>query len=153
MTDVIGAIPRRGYRGGMAGHRDVQRLAQALQRPRAGYAEGIDRARRTAAARSVEAARQLEVFLGRIADLTVDELGEVYDETFRAGGPNELGAAVLRLAQAPANAADTRAALDVLAPLLDRLEADRNPFAYVVKALCCVLLTAATPVANAPPLR
>lgn len=139
MTGVIGASAAGGYRGGMAVHADVQRLARALQRPRAGYAQRIDRTRRTVAAHSVEAARQLEAFLDRVGDLTIDELREVYDETFRTGGA-EVGPPILRLADASAGPGDARTALDALAPLLDRLEADRNPFVYVVRALCCVLL-------------
>ena len=125
----------------MAVHASVQCLARALQRPHAGYAEEIDVTRRAVAARSVEAARQLEAFLGRIGDLTLDELREVYDETFGPGGPDGIGPEVRRLARAPAGAGEARTALEELAPLLDRLEADRNPFAYVVKALCCALLT------------
>jgi nitrate reductase assembly molybdenum cofactor insertion protein NarJ len=140
MTVVIGRGAGGGYRGDMAVDGDVQRLARALHRPRDGYVGRLDRTRRAVAARSAEAARQLEVFLGRVSDLTIDELHEVYDETFRHGGPNEIGPAVLRLAHAPPRPEDSRAALEALAPMLERLEADRNPFAYVVKALCCVLL-------------
>jgi nitrate reductase assembly molybdenum cofactor insertion protein NarJ len=143
MTDVIGASLAGGYRGRMPVQGDVQRLARALQRPHAGYAERIDRTRKAVAGRSVEAARQLEVFIGRISDLTIDELREVYDETFHPGGPNALGPAVDSLAHGAAGQPEVRAALDVLTPLLDRLDADRNPFAYVVRALCCVLLTVA----------
>jgi hypothetical protein len=36
-------------------------------------------------------------------------------------------------------------AVNALVPALDHLEADRNPFAYAVKALCCVLLVRANP--------
>ena len=102
MTRVIGGPAGGGYRHGMALRGDVQRLAAALQRPRVGYVGRIDRTRRAVAARSVEAARQLDVFLGRISDLTIEELRELYDETFRRGGPNEIGPAVQSLAQAPA---------------------------------------------------
>ena len=121
---------------------DVRRLASALRRPRAGYVGRIDRARKAVAGRSVEAARQLDVFLGRIADLTIDDLRELYDETFFRRGRNEIDPAVHRLAVAPAGPLEARTALEALTPLLERLEADRNPFAYVVKALCCVLLIA-----------
>src|SRR5262245_54187750 len=124
----------------MAERGDVLRLASALWRPQAGYVGRIDRTRKAVAERSVEAARQLDVFAGRISDLTLDELRELYDETFRDGGPNELGPAIRRLAQAPADRHEVRQALDALAPLLDRLDADRNPFAYAVRALCCALL-------------
>ena len=119
---------------------DVRRLAAALLRPRAGYVDRIDRTRRSVAVRSVEAARQLEVFLGRISDLTIEDLHELYDETFFRCGWNGIDPTVRRLADAPAGPEEARSALDALAPLLERLEADRNPFAYVVKALCCVLL-------------
>lgn len=121
---------------------DVRRLASALRRPRAGYVERLDRTRKAVAARSTEAARQLEAFLGRISDLTIEDLHELYDETFLRGGRSGIDPSVRRLADAPAGPLQVRTALDALTPLLDRLEADRNPFACVVKALCCVLLMA-----------
>jgi hypothetical protein len=40
---------------------------------------------------------------------------------------------------------DAAAALLALVPLLDRLEAERNPFVYVVRALCCLLLSRVRP--------
>jgi nitrate reductase assembly molybdenum cofactor insertion protein NarJ len=105
----------------------------------------VEQTRDAVATGSVEAARQLDVFLGRIGDLTIEELRELYDETFRKGGPNEIGSAVRRLAHSRASHQEIRAGLDELAPLLERLDADRNPFAYVVRALCCVLLTSFSP--------
>ena len=119
---------------------DVRRLASALLRPRAGYVDRTDRTRRSVAARSAEAARQLDVFLGRISDLTIEDLHELHDETFFRCGRSGLDPAVRRLADAPAGPEEAREALDALTPLLERLEADRNPFACVLKALCCVLL-------------
>ena len=124
---------------------DIQAVAAALKRPRAGYVEQIVRARMAAAGRSGEAARQLEVFVDRIGDLTIDEIRELHDETFRRGSLTEIGPVAVCLVRRPASAADARAALNVLAPALDQLEGNRNPFAYVVRALCCLLMARSNP--------
>lgn len=102
----------------------MQRVAAALERPRAGYVAAIEAARRQIGDRSGEAARQLGLFVDRIGDLTRDELRELHDETFAGRTP--------------------AATLAALAPLLDRLERDRNPFAHLVRALCCLLLRSAS---------
>ena len=138
MIGVIGASRVSRYRAHMTSRDDVQRVAAALERPRAGYVAAIERARKAMAGRSGEASRQLGVFIDRVGDLTGDELRELYDETFDAGAP--LDTLTSQLTSRPAARADDAAALAVLTPLLDRLERDRNPFACLVRALCCLLL-------------
>ena len=95
------------------------------------------------AAGSGEVARQLGVFVDRVADLTLDELRELHDETFRGPAMTDVQSVAHQLVQHSATAAEARAAVNVLAPALERLEANRNPFAHVVLALCCTLLTRA----------
>ena len=134
----------------MAARSDVQRVAEALVRPRAGYIARLERARAAIGGRSGEAARLLAVFITRVGDLTTDELRELYDETFgvrpqrRTVGRSRESTAIwpvaTRLAHLPPGPADVGDALSTLTQLLPRLEADRNPFAYAVKALCCLLL-------------
>ena len=91
------------------------------------------------ASRSIEASRQLEVFVDRVGDLTADELRELYAETFRG---EALGSpAPARAPRADStDGAESGAAVAALGPLLERLEAERNPFAYVVRSLCCLML-------------
>jgi hypothetical protein len=61
-----------------------------------------------------------------------------------------VGAVAARLVRPDASAAEMRTAVDALAPALARLETDRNPFTYVVKALCCLLLTTPAPPEESP---
>jgi hypothetical protein len=89
---------------------------------------------------SIEAARQLEVFGHRVAGLSTEELRELHDETFARPPVVAVGALAAQLARPGPHPTEGRAALDVLTPALERLEADRNPFTYVVRALCCLLL-------------
>jgi len=124
----------------MAARDEIQRIAAALERPRPGYLDRLTDAHVAAASCSVEAARQLGVFLDRIRELTLDELRELHDETFGHGAMAGVRYVALGLVRHPASRADARAALGALTPVLDRLDADRNPFAYVVRALCCLLL-------------
>ena len=145
MTLVIGGARRDVYRAVMPVRDEIQHLAAALERPRGRYRSALERTRTQVSARSVEAARQLDVFAGRIADLTIDELGELHEETFRRGSGRGAGGVVQRLARRHCDTRGAREALDVLAPVLVRLDADRNPFAYVVRALCCVLLSRVGP--------
>jgi nitrate reductase assembly molybdenum cofactor insertion protein NarJ len=125
----------------MAARDEIQHVAAALERPRPGYFLRFEHARTAVAARSGEAARQLGVFVERIADLTLDELRELHDETFGPAAMSRVLAVALALVRHPATCGDARLALNALTPMLERLEADRNPFAYVVRALCCLLLT------------
>ena len=83
------------------------------------------------------------LFAERVGDLTLDELRELYNETFGAEPMARIEPLVHQLASRHSDAVDARIAVNVLAPLLDRLEADRNPFAHVVRALCCLLLSRA----------
>jgi nitrate reductase assembly molybdenum cofactor insertion protein NarJ len=124
----------------MTGRDDVQRVAAALKRPSGGYLERLDQARAGTAAHSLEVARHLGLFADRIGDLTVEELRELHAETFGRGALARIEGLVHRLARRHTGSDDARVAVNVLAPLLDRLEADRNPFAHVVRALCCLLL-------------
>jgi nitrate reductase assembly molybdenum cofactor insertion protein NarJ len=123
---------------------DVQSVAAALLKPRADYLSRLAGTRDAIASRSAEGARQLTVFLDRISDLSVEELRELHDETFNRRLPAELSGTAGRLAARPATARDVRRALDVLTLALSRLDADRNPLAYVVRALCFLLLARVT---------
>lgn len=118
---------------------DIQRVAAAIERPRAGYVKRLDEAREMIAPRSVEALRQLEVFLDRVDGLTAGELRELYTETFR-GEAVAVRRLLGRLARTPMDGAGACTAVSALAPLLERLDTERNPFAHVVRALCCLLL-------------
>jgi nitrate reductase assembly molybdenum cofactor insertion protein NarJ len=124
----------------MTARDDIQRVAAVLERPRAGYLERVGRARTRLKPGAVEIVRQLGLFSDRIADLTLDELRELHDETFGRTPLADAGALLLRLARQRVSASEAHDAVNALAPMLDRLEADRNPFAHVVRALCCVLL-------------
>jgi nitrate reductase assembly molybdenum cofactor insertion protein NarJ len=118
----------------------LRAVATVLERPAGDYGVRLAQAGRAAGRRSIEAARQLDVFASRVADLSVEELQELYDETFAAGRASavaDVAHAMTHAGRAPGRCE----AIDVLAPALVRLDADRNPFAYVVKALCCLLLS------------
>jgi nitrate reductase assembly molybdenum cofactor insertion protein NarJ len=143
MIAVIGAGSRPAYCRSMIAADEVQSVAATLERPEADYGERLQRARTVTMARSGEAARQLGVFAERVHDLTLDELLELYDETFGRPTARDVQAIVRRLMRSSAGPEDAGAAIGALVPVLDRLEAARNPFAYAVKALCCVLLARA----------
>lgn len=81
------------------------------------------------------------MFVDRVAELSTAELQELHDETFGRAG--EAPAIALRLARHRTGAVEARVALDAFTRVLDHLDADRNPFALVVRALCCVLLARA----------
>ena len=119
---------------------DIQSVATALLKPRADYVPRLVGAREALATRSVEVARQLGVFLDRISDLSVEELRELHRETFTGPSSAELSSAAGRLAAEPASGLDARRAIGVLTSALSSLDGDRNPFAYVVRALCLLLL-------------
>ena len=121
---------------------DIQRVASALEPPRAGYLKRLKETQ-LSIAQAVEAARQLEVFIERVGDLTAEELRELHLETFRDGLP-VVRRIHDRLAGARIDGSEAAAALSALEPLLVRLDRERNPFAYVVRSLCCLLLRRAT---------
>ena len=123
----------------MPGPDDIQRVAAALGRPGSRYLRRLDEARQMVASRSIEASRQLEVFADRVGDLTADELRELYAETFR-GEASAVRRLLVRLARTPTDGVESATAVAALGPLLERLEAERNPFAYVVRSLCCLML-------------
>jgi nitrate reductase assembly molybdenum cofactor insertion protein NarJ len=121
----------------MAGADDIQRVAAALDRSRDGDLRCLDEVR--SVLRSVEASRQLEVFVERVGDLTAEELRELYAETFH-GETSSDRRLLAGLVRTPTDAAEAGVAVAALGSLLERLEAERNPFAYVVRSLCCLLL-------------
>ena len=123
----------------MAAKDDIQRVAAALERPTIGYVKRLAQIQRTMAARSGEASRQLGGFIARIADLTIDQLRELHDETFR-GDEATIGPLVERLVRGRTTCLEASVALTTFAGLLVRFESERNPHAYVVRALCVVLL-------------
>jgi hypothetical protein len=150
MTAVIGRRSGDRYRRDMA-LPDVTRLVAAvLLRPAEGYLTAVDAARRAAGVRSVEAARQLEVFTGRVGDLTLDELRELYDETFAATATVGIVGLARQLASGAPRGDALRAGIGVVAGAIERLDADRNPFAYAARALFCVILALLNPVATEP---
>lgn len=122
----------------MSGTDEIQRVAAVLERPRAGYMKRLASAQRAAVTSSGEASRQLAVFADRIADLTLDELRELYEETFR-GDQAGIEPLVQRLVGEHTGAREAEAALQALAPLRDRLELQRNPHGCAVRSLCCLL--------------
>jgi len=128
------------YRRDMAARDDVQRVASTLTRPREGYVKRVQAARVGMTSRSGEAARQMGVFIDRISELRTDELCELYDETFGQSVLEKAQALIARLVQRHTGGSEARVALEALTPILDRLEADRNPYVYLVRALCFVLL-------------
>jgi len=139
MTAVIASHLTTGYLHEMAAKDDIQWVAAALERPTIGYVKRLAQTQRTMAARSGEASRQLGVFIDRIADLTIEELRELHDETFRADEAT-IRPLVERLVRRQTSCLEASAALTTFAGLLARFESERNPHAYVVRALCVVLL-------------
>jgi hypothetical protein len=92
----------------MTARDDIQRVAAALARPRAGHIERLERARSAMAAESGEVARQLDVFVDRVGDLTTEELRELYEETFREPALADVHVLAARLARDPATVAEAR---------------------------------------------
>lgn len=121
----------------MPGTDDIERVAAALDRSRDGDLRCLDEVR--SGLRSVEASRQLEIFVERVGDLTAEELRELYAETFH-GETSSDRRLLAGLVRTPTDAAEAGVAVEALGSLLARLEAERNPFAYVVRSLCCLLL-------------
>jgi hypothetical protein len=117
---------------------DVERLAAVLKRPDARYMARMDTAYQAIQEQSIEAARHLAIFISRVRDLELDELQELYAETFEHGADVNT-----RLAHVFASHDDPAAMLDTLVAALPGLDADRNPFAYAVRSLCCVMLMSA----------
>ena len=128
----------------MAARDGIRRVASILRAPDATYGRHVEAARRAAGAEAGEAGRQMAVFAERIAGLSVSELIELHDETFRRPPLASVAPLAEWLVHAPPDPAGARTALEALAPALDRLEAERNPYSYALKALCCLLLMRAT---------
>jgi nitrate reductase assembly molybdenum cofactor insertion protein NarJ len=137
MTKVIGRRQRLTYRRGMLAGDDLQQLAIVLDRPTADYLAHVERAQSAALAQSLEAARQLEVFVARIQDLSPAELVELYDETFNDEFTTRD--VLAGLATIPLTNDGIVSLLKGLTVLLERLESRRNPFAVPVRALCLLL--------------
>jgi hypothetical protein len=144
MTGVIGGHVSHHYARVMADADDIQHVAAALEPPGAEYLARLDEARQAIASQSVEASRQLELFIERVRDLTPEELRELYDETFR-GETLEARRTLSRLGRGPMDGGNACSDLTTLEPLLARFEAERNPFACVVRSLCCLLLRRVAP--------
>ena len=142
MTAVIVPSPVVSYLHNMAAKDDIQRVAAALERPRDGYVKRLEQSQRALAERSGDASRQLGVFVDRIAGLTLEELRELYDETFLAD-EETIGPLVERLVHERTGGVEASAALTTLTPWLERLESERNPHAYALRALCFLLLSRA----------
>ena len=117
-------------------------LALLLARPGPGYRRQLAAAARALESVGGEVARQFGEFVRRVSDLSLDELTELYDETFPHGCPLDV-AALTRPATTPSLPSEAREALDVAILMLERLERARNPFAWLVRALCCLLLNEA----------
>lgn len=145
MTTVIGGSRGRTYRREVSARDELQLVAAALERPRAGYVKRVQAARSAVAPHACEAVRQLGVFVDRIGDLSTEELRELYDETFRRNPSTRIEPLVARLTRQATDAAGAQDALREVTPLLERLDTDRNPFAYLVRALCCRLLARVNP--------
>jgi nitrate reductase assembly molybdenum cofactor insertion protein NarJ len=138
MTTVIRSAGSSVYCRDMLATDALRQLAMVLERPAADYLSLIERARSAIAPQSIDAARQLDVFIRRIEDLSPDELVELYEETFSGDltPTRELASALT------ARRLENEEILSVsrlLTTLLERLDADRNPFAVPVRALCLLL--------------
>lgn len=138
MTTVIGLAIGWAYCRDMLAADALHQVAMVLTRPGADYLSLIENIRSAIASQSIDVARHLEVFIRRIQDLSPDELVELYDETFRGdlASARELAAT---LATGSLANEEIVSLAKVLTVLLKRLEADRNPFAVPVRALCLSL--------------
>lgn len=138
MTTVIRLARGSAYGRDMLAADALHQLAMVLERPAADYLSLIERARSAIAPQSIDAARQLEAFIRRIEDLSPDELVELYEETFSGDltPTRELASA---LAARRLENEEIVSVSKVLTTLLERLDADRNPFAIPVRALCLLL--------------
>jgi nitrate reductase assembly molybdenum cofactor insertion protein NarJ len=117
-------------------------LALLLVRPGSGYRRQLAAAGRAFESVGGEGARQFGEFVRRVSDLSLDEFKELYDETFPHGCPLDV-AALTQPATTPSLPSEAREALDIAILMLERLEHARNPFAWLVRALCCLLLNEA----------
>jgi hypothetical protein len=133
-------------------------LGRLAGRPGEDHPELLERCR-DAPGLPAEAGRFLTQFADRIGDLSVDERRELYEETLAVVEPRGQGSAngslvpvsmlgaldeaLRRVAEVPHAAADPLLLEHVL-PAIERvlpsLEAARNPFALLLKAICFVVL-------------
>ena len=116
----------------------LHQVAMVLTPPDADYLSLIEGIRSAIAPQSIDVARHLDVFIRRIQDLSPDELVELYDETF-SGDLKAARELASILTTRPLATEEVVPVSKVLMALLERLEADRNPFAVPVRALCLLL--------------
>ena len=138
MTRVIPLTYGPAYCRDMLAADALHQLAMVLTPPGADYLSLIEGIRSATAPESIDVARHLEVFIRRIQDLSPDELIELYDETF-SRDLTRVRELASTLATRPLAGEEIVAVSKVLTALLERLEADRNPFAVPVRALCLLL--------------
>lgn len=121
-------------------------LAALISPPLPDYLESLDRVRAAVATADLasggEAVRHFGRFLERVRDLDAEELAELYSVSFTPANAESLQRAAGDLRRSGCGACPR--VLPVLEELLTPLEIDRNPFAGLFKALCCLLLTCRT---------
>jgi hypothetical protein len=122
---------------------DAAALAGLMSPPMPGYLGLIDRMRAgpplaNGAPGGSDATRHFGQFADRVQDLDDDELKELYEVSFVPADALALRHAAHQVRQHGCQACPY--ALPVLQRLLAPLEAARNPFAPLFKALCCVML-------------
>jgi len=115
-------------------HVDVDLLAALLRPPDERYLALVERARLEAVPASPEAARHFQHFAERVRALDEPELEELYRESFVPADAVALRHAADQMRQSGCPACGR--ALPVLERLLGPLEAARNPFAVLFKAIC-----------------
>ena len=117
---------------------DPALIGALLRPPDQGYLARIDRARHEATAVSLDAARHFGAFAERVHELDEAEFEELFRESFAPAD-----AVALRRAAEQIDRGGWLARHDVL-PILGRLlaplDAARNPFAVLFKAICMLLL-------------
>ena len=113
---------------------DVDLLAALLRPPDERYLALVERARLEAVPIAPEAARHLQHFAERVRALDEAELEELYRESFLPADAVALRHAADQMRQWGGGRA-----LPVLERLLGPLEAARNPFAVLFKAICFAL--------------
>lgn len=133
--------------------RHFQLLASLFACPTPAYRGRLETCIATLGGEHVQVAEQVQRFADLLADLSDPELVELHTQTFVGDGDSgeALAAMLDELAQASPSAGRLYARIVLLPELehhLARLEYDRNPFAYLARAACCLLIGAVAP---APP--
>jgi nitrate reductase assembly molybdenum cofactor insertion protein NarJ len=121
---------------------DVDLLAALLRAPGQDYLALVERMRLEVAGVAPEAARHFGMFAERVRELDEAELEELYRESF---GPADAVALRHAAGQMPvAGCGGCGDALQELERLLPALEAARNPFAVLFKAIVVLLIACRT---------